>query len=104
MRASTMILLATVALTGLSACASTGGDSYGYRGDRYSRDTRCERDRSNNRAAATIAGAAVGAVAGSAIAGNSRNTAGTVAGGVAGAVIGNQLAKGDPCPADYHRR
>ncbi len=103
MRVMKLICLAAVAATGLSACASDGGGRYGYRGDRYSHETRCERDRSNNRAAATVVGAGVGAVAGSAIAGNNSNTAGTVAGGVAGAIIGNQLAKGDPCPADYRR-
>lgn len=101
MRIATIILAATVAATTLSACASSG-DRYGYgRSSRYSDS--CARDRSNNRAAATVVGAGVGAVAGSAIAGNSSNTAGTVAGGVAGAIIGNQLAKGDPCPSDYRR-
>jgi hypothetical protein len=97
-----VVCLTVIMTSGLAACASDGGSRYGYRGDRY--ETRCERDRSNNRAAATVVGAGVGAVAGSAIAGNSSNTAGTVAGGVAGAIIGNQLAKGDPCPADYRRR
>ncbi|MET0272695.1 MAG: glycine zipper 2TM domain-containing protein [Phenylobacterium sp.] len=103
MRVANLICLTAVMASGLAACASDGGSRYGYRGDRYSSETRCERDRSNNRAAATVAGAAIGAVAGSAIAGNSSNTAGTVAGGVAGAIVGNQLAKGDPCPADYRR-
>ena len=96
------ILLAAGAAVTLSACASDGG-GYGWRGSHYRHETRCERDRANRQAAGTVAGAAIGAVAGSAIAGNSSNTAGTVAGGVAGAVIGNQVAKGDPCPADYYR-
>lgn len=66
--------------------------------------TRCERDRSTNRAAGTVVGAGVGALLGSAIAGNSSNTAGTIAGGVAGAIAGNQLAKraGEPCPTGYY--
>lgn len=98
MRAFSMMCLAAIAVTGLSACAS---DGYGYRGDRYA--SRCERDRANDRAAGTVVGAGLGALAGSAIAGNSSNTAGAVAGGVAGAVIGNQVAKGDPCPGDYYR-
>jgi outer membrane lipoprotein SlyB len=104
MRTLPLICVSLAAATALSACASGGG--YGYRGDRYAGgryETRCERDRSNNRAVGTVAGAAVGALAGSAIAGNSSNTEGTIAGGVAGAVIGNQIAKGDPCPADYYR-
>jgi hypothetical protein len=66
--------------------------------------TRCERDRSTNRAAGTVVGAGIGALLGSAIAGNSSNTAGTIAGGVAGAIAGNQLAKraGEPCPPGYY--
>jgi hypothetical protein len=95
-----MICLAAVAATTLSACATDGAR---YRDHRYAANG-CERDRSNNRAAATVAGAGLGALAGSAIAGNSSNTEGAIAGGVAGAVIGNQLAKGDPCPGDYPRR
>ncbi|WP_091742949.1 hypothetical protein [Phenylobacterium immobile] len=79
MRTLPLICVSLAAATALSACASSGG--YGYRGDRYAGgryETRCERDRSNNRAVGTVAG-------------------------VAGAVIGNQIAKGDPCPADYYR-
>jgi hypothetical protein len=66
--------------------------------------TRCERDRSTNRAAGTVVGAGIGALLGSAIAGNSSNTAGTIAGGVAGAIAGNQLSKnvGEPCPTGYY--
>ena len=104
MRVLTMICVGALAATSLSACASSGSNGYGYRGDRSSNDTRCERKRADNRAVGTVAGAAVGAAAGGAIAGNNSNTAGIVAGGVAGALIGNQLAKGDPCPADYYRR
>lgn len=66
--------------------------------------TRCERDRSTNRAAGTVVGAGIGALLGSAIAGNSSNTAGAIAGAVAGGVAGNQLAKkaGEPCPTGYY--
>jgi hypothetical protein len=66
--------------------------------------TRCERDRSTNRAAGTVVGAGIGALLGSAIAGNSSNTAGAVAGAVAGGIAGNQLAKkaGEPCPTGYY--
>lgn len=104
MRPISMICLAAVAATGLSACASSGYDRYGYAADRYSSPaSACERDRANNRVAGTVAGAALGGLAGSAIAGNSSNTEGTVAGGVAGAIIGNQMAKGGPCPGDYYR-
>ncbi len=102
MRILRTICLTTVAATALSACASGGG--YSYRGDRYSSEYgSCERDRSNNKVAGTVIGAGVGALAGSAIAGNSSNTEGAVAGGVAGAIIGNQLAKGPPCPDGYYR-
>jgi hypothetical protein len=66
--------------------------------------TRCERDRSTNRAVGTVVGAGLGALLGSAIAGNSSNTAGTIVGGVAGGVAGNQIAKnsGQPCPTGYY--
>ena len=66
--------------------------------------TRCERDRSTNRAVGTVLGAGIGALLGSAIAGNSSNTAGTIVGGVAGGVAGNQIAKnsGQPCPTGYY--
>jgi hypothetical protein len=66
--------------------------------------TRCERDRSTNRAVGTVVGAGIGALLGSAIAGNSSNTAGAIVGGVAGGVAGNQIAKnaGEPCPTGYY--
>jgi len=101
MRALSILCMAAVASTALSACASNGGGQYGDH--RYAANG-CERDRSNTRAAATVAGAGLGALAGSAIAGNGSNTEGAILGGVAGAVIGNQLGKGDPCPPNYHRR
>lgn len=101
MRALPIICVSVAAAIGLSACASDG-----YGGRYASRDNRsdCERQRDTNRTIGTVAGAGVGALAGSAIAGNSSNTAGAIAGGVAGAVIGNQLAKGDPCYDYYYDR
>ena len=53
----------------------------------------CEQ-RSTNRAVGTVAGAGLGALLGSAIAGHGDRTAGAVIGGVGGAVAGNQLTKG----------
>ncbi|CAN7539534.1 glycine zipper 2TM domain-containing protein [Phenylobacterium sp. LjRoot219] len=53
----------------------------------------CEQ-RQNNRVAGTIAGAGLGALAGSAVAGRGDRTEGAVIGGVAGALLGNQLTKG----------
>ena len=55
--------------------------------------TCAERERSN-RVAGTVAGAALGALAGSAVSGRGARTEGAVIGGVGGASIGNQLAKG----------
>lgn len=80
----------------VSAC-STYGDDYAYASPRE----RCLRDRDNNRVAGTVAGGAIGALAGTAIAGNDSNALGAVVGGVAGAVAGNQIAKGRPCPPGY---
>ncbi len=54
----------------------------------------CERQRSG-RVAATVGGGAVGALAGSAIAGRGDRTEGAIIGGVLGAIAGNQLAKPD---------
>ena len=53
----------------------------------------CE-ERRNNRVAGTIVGGALGAIAGSAVAGRGDRNEGAVIGGVGGAVIGNQLSKG----------
>jgi len=66
--------------------------------------TYCERSNSNRAVTGTVIGGVAGALLGSAIAGNSSNTAGTVVGGVAGAVVGNQLAKrgNEPCPQGYY--
>jgi len=53
----------------------------------------CEQ-RQNNRVASTAAGAGIGALAGSAVAGRGDRTEGAVIGGIAGALLGNQLGKG----------
>ncbi|MEO6340864.1 MAG: glycine zipper 2TM domain-containing protein [Caulobacteraceae bacterium] len=67
--------------------------------------SRCERDRSSDRAAGTVAGGVLGALAGSAIAGRGDRTEGAIIGGVVGAVAGNQLSKSKrPCPAGYTYR
>jgi hypothetical protein len=52
----------------------------------------CE-EQQNHRVAGTVGGAAVGALAGSAIAGRGHKTDGAILGGVVGAVIGNQATK-----------
>src|SRR3954463_16095897 len=54
--------------------------------------TTCEQ-RQTNRAVGTIAGAGIGALLGSAIAGHGDRTAGAVVGGLGGGLVGNQLAK-----------
>ena len=95
-------LVCAVALSAVtvSAC-STYGDDYAYASPRE----RCLRDKDNNRVAGTVAGGALGALAGTAIAGNDSNALGAVVGGVAGAVAGNQLAKSRrPCPPGYYYR
>lgn len=67
--------------------------------------TYCEKAQHQKRVTGTVVGGVLGALAGSAIAGNSSNTAGAVAGGVVGAVAGNQLAKSKrPCPPGYVQR
>jgi len=55
--------------------------------------TTCDQ-RSTNRVVGTVAGAGLGALLGSAIAGHGDRTTGAVIGGVGGAVAGNQLTKG----------
>lgn len=54
--------------------------------------TSCEQQHTN-RTASTVAGGAIGALLGSAIAGHGDKTTGAVIGGVGGAVIGNQVGK-----------
>ncbi len=87
---SALILSGLIAALTLGGCATSGYDSNG----RYT--SACQRDYQNDRTAATIGGALVGAAAGAAIAKD--DAAGAVVGGAAGAVIGNQVAKRDnPC-------
>jgi hypothetical protein len=52
----------------------------------------CE-DQKNHRVVGTVGGAAVGALAGSAIAGRGHKTDGAILGGVVGAIVGNQATK-----------
>jgi hypothetical protein len=52
----------------------------------------CEQQR-DNRVVGTLAGAGIGALLGSAVAGEDNRTAGAVVGGIGGAVVGNQLSK-----------
>lgn len=59
----------------------------------------CEQ-RQTNRVVGTVAGAGLGALAGSAVAGKGDRTEGSVIGGVLGAVIGNQLSKGKGAAPD----
>jgi uncharacterized membrane protein len=79
------VAAAATLLTG--ACATT--DSYA---------SRCERDYAENRRYATASGAALGALAGAAIAGENDRERGAAIGAIAGGLIGNQLsAREDPC-------
>lgn len=99
MRKLGVICVALLGATTLSACASDGYNDYAYSSPRE----RCLREKDNNRVAGTVAGGALGALAGTAIAGNDSNALGAVVGGVAGAVAGNQLAKSRrPCPPGYY--
>lgn len=58
--------------------------------------------RSSQQAVGTIAGAGIGALIGSVVAGHNDRTAGAVVGGLGGAVVGNQLSKpGADCAHAY---
>ena len=71
----------------LGACATTDGYA-----------SRCERDYAQNRQYATASGAALGALAGAAIAGEGDRERGAAIGALAGGLLGNQLsAREDPC-------
>lgn len=81
--------LAIVAGCGLviSGCATTDGYA-----------SRCERDYAQNRQYATASGAALGALAGAAIAGEGNREQGAAIGALAGGLLGNQLSeRDDPC-------
>ena len=72
----------------LGACA-TANDGYA---------SRCERDYAQNRQYATASGAALGALAGAAIAGEGDRERGAAIGALAGGLLGNQLSeRDDPC-------
>jgi hypothetical protein len=88
MKTAAILAIATVSAAALAGCAN----------DRYA--SACQRDYANNRAAATVAGAAVGAAAGVAVAKD--DAAGALIGGAAGGLIGNQIAKNDD-PCGYRR-
>ena len=71
----------------LGACATTDGYA-----------SRCERDYAQNRQYATASGAALGALAGAAIAGENDRERGAAIGALAGGLLGNQLSeRDDPC-------
>lgn len=85
------LVLSLSALAGcsvlLSGCATTDGYA-----------SRCERDYAQNRQYATASGAALGALAGAAIAGKSNREQGAAIGALAGGLLGNQLSeRDDPC-------
>ena len=84
-----ILSLAAVASCGLivSGCATTDGYV-----------SRCERDYAENRQYATASGAALGALAGAAIAGEGNRDQGAAIGALAGGLLGNQLSeREDPC-------
>ena len=71
----------------LGACATT---------DNYA--SQCERDYAENQRYATASGAALGAIAGAAIAGERDRERGAAIGALAGGLLGNQLSeRDDPC-------
>ena len=79
--------LATLSALALGACATTDGYA-----------SRCERDYQENRRYATASGAALGALAGAAIAGKDNREEGAAIGAAVGGLLGNQLTeREDPC-------
>lgn len=79
--------VAGVSLMSLSACATTDGYA-----------SRCERDYAENQRYATASGAALGAIAGAAIAGDGNRERGAAIGALVGGLAGNQLSeRDDPC-------
>lgn len=83
-----MIFAGAAALAAsFGGCASSGYDDWARA---------CQRDYERNRAAATAAGAVIGAGAGAAVAKD--DAVGAAVGAAAGAAVANQLAKkDDPC-------
>ncbi len=87
MKAIWTLSAVTAATLALGACATTDGYA-----------SRCERDYAQNRQYATASGAALGALAGAAIAGENDRERGAALGALAGGLIGNQLSeRDDPC-------
>lgn len=87
MKAFLSLTAVSAATLVLGACATTDGYA-----------SRCERDYQQNRQYATASGAALGAIAGAAIAGSNDRERGAAIGALAGGLLGNQLsAREDPC-------
>ena len=87
MKAIWTLSAVTAATLLTSACATTDGYA-----------SRCERDYQENRRYATASGAALGALAGAAIAGERDRERGAAIGALAGGLLGNQLSeRDDPC-------
>jgi hypothetical protein len=81
-----------LSIIGLATAATLGGCASS--GDRWA--DACRRDYERNRAAATAAGAVIGAGAGAAIAKD--DAVGAAVGAAAGAAVANQIARrDDPC-------
>ena len=59
----------------------------------FAQTTTCEQQQSN-RVVGTVAGAGIGAIIGSAVAGHGNRTTGAIIGAVGGGVVGNQLTRG----------
>ena len=87
MKAILTLAAVTGAALSLGACATTDGYA-----------SACERDYAENRQYATASGAALGALAGAAIAGPNDRERGAAIGALAGGLLGNQLSeRDDPC-------
>lgn len=87
MKSALILSAAAVGSLLLGACATTDGYA-----------SRCERDYAENRRYATASGAALGALAGAAIAGENDRERGAAIGALAGGLLGNQLSeRDDPC-------
>lgn len=87
MKAIVTLSAVTAATLLLGACATTDGYA-----------SACERDYAENQRYATASGAALGAIAGAAIAGEGNRERGAAIGALVGGLAGNQLsAREDPC-------
>ena len=87
MKATLILSAVSGAALLMGACATTDGYA-----------SRCEADYAANQRYATASGAALGAIAGAAIAGERDRERGAAIGALAGGLLGNQLsARDDPC-------